>query len=215
MKFFTVIYFIFAVYIIVDSHGVVMREGDDLFFAPGVRFGEVDLVGSGLAEQYRARINGFYLVPAQLCIEGGYAFAAGLLLVTTIDFMAGLHHFAEALADRSVGSDFRWFARNKLQSFHSGDLAMRLYDEFRNGLTHEARIKNAGEFSFSWSQTVRLASGRLCINPTWLLREVKEALDQQIAELTQDKTRREEAAERLRRLYAKEFGIIQEARRTV
>jgi hypothetical protein len=72
-----------------------MREGDDLFFAPGVRFGDVDLIGPDLAEQYRARINGFYLVPAQLCVERGYAFAASLLLVSTIDLMAGLHHSAE------------------------------------------------------------------------------------------------------------------------
>ena len=113
------------------------------------------------------------------------------------------------------GADFRRFARHKLQSFHSGDLAQRLYDEFRNGLAHEARIKNAGEFSFDWPQTVRLAGGRLCINPAWLLREVEAALEQQIAELAQDEAKREEAAERLRRLFAKEFGIIQEARRAV
>jgi hypothetical protein len=192
-----------------------MREGDDLFFAPGVRFGDVDLSGPDLAEQYRVRINGFYLVPAQLCVERGYAFAAGLLLVSTIDFMAGLHHSAEDLADRGVGADFRRFARHKLQSFRSGDLAQRLYDEFRNGLAHEARIKNAGEFSFDWPQTVRLAGGRLCINPAWLLREVEAALDQQIAELTQDEAKCEEAAERLRKLFAKEFGIVQKARRAV
>jgi len=192
-----------------------MREGDDLFFAPGIRFGEVDLVGDALADQYRARIDEFYLAPARLCIERSYAFAAGLLLVSTIDFMAGLQHSAEGLAERNVGADFRRFARHELQSFQTGDLAQRLYDEFRNGLTHEARIKNAGEFSFDWPQTVRLAGGGLCINPTYLLREVEDALDRQIAELSWDDAKRKEAADRLRVLFAKEFGIVQEARKAV
>jgi hypothetical protein len=192
-----------------------MRQGDDLFFAPGVRFDEVDLVGPGLSEQYRARIEGFYLAPARLCIEQCYAFAAGLLLVSTIDFMAGLHHPAAGLADRSVGADFREFARNNLQSFDTDELPKRLYDEFRNGLAHEARIKNGGEFCFDWPQTVRLHGGRLCINPDWLLREVEAALDRQIDELRQNETKHKKAAERLRTLFAKEFGIVQEARKAV
>jgi hypothetical protein len=192
-----------------------MREGDDLFFAPGIRFSEVDLASDALADQYRSRIDGFYLAPTGLCIERDHAFAAGLLLVSTIDFMAGLHHSAESLAERSVGADFRRFVRHELQSFHTGDLAQRLYDEFRNGLTHEARIKNAGEFSFDWPQTVRLAGGRLCINPAYLLREVEYALDGQITELIRDDAKRQEEAERLRVLFAKEFGIVQKARKAV
>jgi hypothetical protein len=91
----------------------------------------------------------------------------------------------------------------------------RFYDEFRNGLTHEARIKHAGEFSFDWSQTIRMAGGRLCINPAWLLREVQVALDRQIVRLRQDEAIREQAAERLRALFAKEFGIVEEARRAI
>ncbi len=82
-------------------------------------------------------------------------------------------------------------------------------------MAHEARIKNTGEFSFNWPQTVRLAGGRLCINPELLFREVETALDQQIAELTHDEKKRGEAADRLRRLFAKEFGIIEKARRAV
>ena len=190
-----------------------MRKGDDLFFAPDIRFSDVDLKNVRFAEQFRARIEGFYLAPARVCIERHYAFAAGLLLVSTIDFMAGLHHSPEALADRSVGADFRRFARRELPSFDADDLSQRLYDEFRNGLTHEARIKNAGEFSFDWPQTIRRVGGRLCMNPDYLLREVESALDQQIAELTKDKVKREEAANRLRALFTKEFEIVEEARR--
>ena len=192
-----------------------MREGDDLFFAPGVRFSDVDLLGPRLAEHYRARIYGFNLDPARLCIHHGYAFAAGLLLVSTIDFMAGLHHSAEALDGREVGDDFRRFARQKLRSFASDDLARRLYSHFRNGLSHEARMKNGGEFSFNWRQTVRQLGGRLCINPANLLEEVEEALERQLAELSENNAMRAQAAERLRTLFAREFGIIERGRRAV
>jgi hypothetical protein len=92
-----------------------MREGDALFFAPDIRFDEVELAGPGLSKQYRTRIDGFYLAPARLCIERRFAFAAGPLLVSTIDFMAGLHHSADGLADRSVGADFRQFVRRELE----------------------------------------------------------------------------------------------------
>jgi hypothetical protein len=192
-----------------------MREGDDLFFAPGVRFSEVDLNGPALAEHYRARIDGFYLDPARLCIRQRYAFAAGLLLVSTIDFMAGFHHSAEGLVGRMVGTEFRRFARHRLQSFVSGDLTQRLFDDFRNGLSHEGRIKNGGEFSFDPPQTVRHLGGRLCINPAHLLNEVEDALALQIAELKENTVQRAKAVERLRSLFAKEFGIVENARRAV
>ena len=129
--------------------------------------------------------------------------------------MAGLYHSAEGLADRKVGADFRRFACRELRSFVSGDLTQRLYDDFRNGLSHEARIKNGGEFSFNWPQTVRHLGGRLCINHARLLEEVEEALDRQIAELTENEAKRVEAAERLRALFAKELGIIERSRRAV
>jgi hypothetical protein len=189
-----------------------MREGDDLFFAPGVRFSDVDLGGIRLPEQYRARIEGFYLRPAGLCTEAGHAFAAGLLIVSTIDFMAGFHHSAEDLPGRAVGADFREFARRELRSFGSGNLAQRLFDDFRNGLSHEARIKCAGEFSFDRPYTVRVVSGRLCINPAHLLREVEEALERQMAQLAENAVKRMDAAERLRSLFSREFGILERAR---
>ena len=192
-----------------------MREGDDLFFAPGVRFAEVALSGPELVDQLRRRIDGFYLTPARLCIDHGHAFAAGLLIVSTIDFLAGLHHSAQALKTRNVGADFCTFVRSKLPSFASRDVAQRLYNEFRNGLTHEARIKNAGEFSFDWDQTVRLVRGRLCINPTFLLKEIEVALERRLQKLIRSEEERRAVAERLRDLFSKEFGIVERARTAV
>lgn len=192
-----------------------MREGDDLYFAPGLRFSEVMLNSSVLAQQLDRRIKGFYLEPARLCIKGSHPFAAGILIVSTIDFLAGLQHSAKALEGRrTAGSDFRAFVRTELASFGTG-LDQRFFDEFRNGLIHEARIKNAGEFSFDWDQTVRLAGARLCINPAFLLREVEEALGRRLTLLAEDEKERTAVAERLRNQFSKEFGIVERARTAV
>ncbi len=67
-----------------------MRIGDYLYLALGVRFSEVDLRGDDLPEQYEARIEGFYLVPAEQLARNQHAFASGLLLVAAIDATARL-----------------------------------------------------------------------------------------------------------------------------
>jgi hypothetical protein len=192
-----------------------MREGDDLYFAPGLRFREVKLRERILAEQLRRRIEGFYLEPARLCIENGHAFAAGVLIVSTIDFLAGLDHGAEPLEGRKVGKDFRGFVRSQLTSFGSGDLDQRFYDEFRNGLIHEGRIKNAGEFSFNRDQTVRLAGGRLSVNPALLLGEVQAALEEKLRRIVEDNSERRFVAGRLQSQFSKEFSLVERAQTAV
>ena len=186
-----------------------MRDGDDLFFAPGIRFSEVDLKGNAWPEQYRARVKGFYFQPAELCIESKHAFAAGLLVLSAIDFMAGFHHSAESLEKRrkagKVGAEFIGFVKAELQSFTANDLALRLWDEFRCGLSHEARIKNGGEFSFDRQDTAHLANDRLCVNPRSLLKEVAIAFDRQTKQLNEDEGRRKDAATRLLQHFAREF----------
>ena len=188
-----------------------MRKGDDLFFAPGVRFSELALEDGRFVNQLRQRVVGFYLQPARLCIDNGHAFAAGVLLVSTIDFLAGLHHSAEELPYRKVGLDFMAFVRETLKSFSPPDLARQLYEDFRNGLTHEARVKNAGEFSFDHQQTACVAGGRLCINPQFLLGEVEKALDSYVKKLAEDTVLRDAVAKRTRALFSAELGLVDSA----
>ena len=157
-----------------------MRIGDLLYFAPGIRFDEVDLDGPELPSQFRHRIAGFYLAPADECINWGHAFAAGVLLVSSIDALARLR-FPDG-----VGTGFRRFAREELKSFANDGLAQRFYDEFRNGLAHEARLKNGAQFSLETGATVALLDGLLLINPKYLAREVRTALDSYVALLRQD-----------------------------
>ena len=57
------------------------------------------------------------------------------------DYRAGLHNSADDPDRRRAGAEFRSFVRRNLESFPTDDLASRLYDDFRNGPSHEARIK--------------------------------------------------------------------------
>jgi hypothetical protein len=101
-------------------------------------------------------MNGFYLEPAARCAADRHAFAAGVLLVTCIDALARMR-----FNNPKVGDRIKRFAREELRSFSASGLATRFYEDFRNGLVHEARIKNGGQFSLDIGSTVERVSGRM------------------------------------------------------
>src|SRR4051812_11163377 len=86
-----------------------MRVGDILYFAPGIRFRDVDVNGARLPDQYRQRIVGFYVEPAEGCAASRQAFASGVLLVSCIDALARVR-----FSERSVGDRIKRFAREEL-----------------------------------------------------------------------------------------------------
>lgn len=157
-----------------------MKIGDLLFFAPGIRFDELDLTGAKLPEQLQQRIGGYYVEPSRECCKNGHAFAAGVLLVSCIDATARLRYGG------GVGERFRRFAAEELASFSAPGLDARFYDEYRNGLVHEARLKRGAQFSLERPSTVEDVGGILLINPQRLADEVEVALKKWIGELTAD-----------------------------
>jgi hypothetical protein len=154
-----------------------MRIDDILYFAPGIRFDEIDFSGKRLPDQFHARIDGFYLQPAQLCADKDAAFAAGALVLACIDALARIQ------IGGSVGKRFRRFAADELSSFKSGDRAARLYYDFRNGLIHEARIKTGAQFSLQFDETIRELDSVLVVNPRRLAGEVRDALEKYVQQL--------------------------------
>jgi hypothetical protein len=166
-------------------------------FAPRVPFDKVDLFGDLLPEQFKERIRGFYLTPARVVTEAGYAFAAGLLLVASIDALARLTR-----PEPQVGIRFVRWMTSELPSFSDETLSRRFYREFRNGLVHECRIKNGGKFALvSERETVSILNGALAVNVSCLVEEVNEALRRYIEILRQNLNERN----RLSTLLLKEF----------
>jgi hypothetical protein len=177
-----------------------MKIGDFLYFAPGVRFGEVDLDGHKFPEQFGRRIDGFYIEPAEECAKCGYAFAAGVLLVTCIDALARLR------SGGGVGERFCRFAGKELHSFGDRELAKRFYEEFRNGLVHEGRLKKGGQFSLETGATVEQTGEILLVNPKYLANEVRAALRSYLAILECDEGERVRLADALRNDLAEDFS---------
>lgn len=182
-----------------------MKIGDQIYFAPEVRFSELDLGGPKLPDQYRARIDGYYLRPAKDCVTRHHAFAAGLLVLSAIDSMSRLY-FGPNRRGRVVRKDFRAFTRLLLPSFRDPNAATILYEKFRNGLVHEARLKDGCQFQLGLSATLDLSGMVPVVNPDRLLHEVQGALDVVVTEMKASQPFRVELAKLLRREFAYELG---------
>lgn len=181
-----------------------MRIGEHLLWAPGIRFSELDLDGPSLPEQYHARIDGYYLGPAEICVSHGAAFAAGLLSLTAVDAMSKLY-FGPNRYRRTVSEDFRTFVKLRLPSFASDRDSDTLYYQYRNGLVHEARIKNGGEFRLDQAATLEVSTAGPIVDPARLLTEVRAALDQLVAEMKGSAPFRREFTKLLKREFAFEL----------
>jgi hypothetical protein len=145
---------------------------DVLYFAPGIPYNKVDWGTKELPDQFCCRIEGFYLDPATYCLKAKHAFAAGLLLVGCIDSMSRLKY-----RDDSVERRFTKFLKSDLHAFKNNEMAQRFYKEIRNGLVHEARLKNGAQFTLdSTEETVVDRGDILLVNPKLLLTEVRNAL---------------------------------------
>lgn len=119
--------------------------------------------------------------------------------MSCIDALARLRH------GDAVGERFKRFAREQLKSFADGDLAERFYLEIRNGLVHEARLKEGGQFSLEIGSTVKMLNGLLLVNPSHLAVEVRSALADYVALLQGKPKKLAKLAETLRQDHHKDF----------
>ena len=86
-------------------------------------------------------------------------------------------------------------------------MAERFYDEFRNGLVHEARLKNGAQFSLETGATVKQLDGILLVNPKFLAEEARSALDVWVTMLGRDDPERQRLADALRKDLAEDFRV--------
>lgn len=160
----------------------IMKVSDKLYFAPGILFSELEFDDDEkFSEQLEHRIIGFYLQPAELLLENESGFAAGVMIVTCIDALSRYKY------GKDVGTNERfpqWCADN-LPLFEDG-FHQRFYNGFRNGLVHEGRIKNGGEFFIGRGESVKHSENILSIDPWDLYYEVVYAFGKFMDELLND-----------------------------
>ncbi len=165
-----------------------MKIGNILYFSPKHKFIDLDLEDKEkLIDAFEERVKGYYLIPAEE-IVGKHVFASGVLCVSTMDYLAKLESGSEKVKERFV----TW-TKNNIEGLNKADpdnvsstLAYRFYNEFRNGLVHECRIKNAGQFSFNYSELDRIIDGVMIINPKYLLNEIKKSFDRYLEIVNKD-----------------------------
>lgn len=159
-----------------------MRIGDELHFSPKYKFSELNWDDkTDVIEAFKDRVEGFYVGPTQKLNRDKDGFAAGLLCVATIDFLARISLDANGVKDRIV----KWL-RTNIIGFEYPDLADRFYEEFRNGLVHEGRIKNAGQFSYEYRKVISVVDGTMLVNPDLLSNAVMSSFQMYLKKLRTD-----------------------------
>ena len=108
--------------------------------------------------------------------------AAGVLPKSCIDALTRFRF------ENGVGKRFCKFLHQELH-FYDG-VTQRFCDDFRNGLVHEARLKNGGQFSLETKTTVSELNGLLLINPDCLAQKVQAGLHSYVTVLIQDDSAR-------------------------
>ena len=167
-----------------------MKMEEILYFSPNFKY--IDLNWDdrdNLIRAFRDRVEGYYLEPAKCLNQCKYSFAAGAICLITIDFLARIETGLD-----SVGERFKVWVKRYIKDLNDEDISLndfasRLYEEFRNGLVHEGRIKKASQFSDNFNKLVEIEGLIMIINPKYLLKEIIRSFKEYISKLKTEKSK--------------------------
>lgn len=163
-----------------------MKIRDIVYISPNYKFLNVNWNNKNkLIEIFKDRIEGFYFAPAKSLEKGKFAFALGVLCVTTMDSLARIE-----FGSIEVKKRFESWLKLHIKEFRKPDpdnykqnLAIRFYNEFRNGLVHEGHIKNCGQFNFSIGPLVFVGDNIMAVNPSKLSIKIRNEFYKYIKEI--------------------------------
>ena len=188
--------------------GDKLRIADSIFFSPKYKFLDIDFDDrEKLVDCFTDRVEGFYLCPAEILNEHKYAFSAGLICVATIDFLA---MFSTGITNQVKCRVVLWLIQNIEEFKNNVNIAVRFYNDFRNGLVYEGRIKNGGQFSYEIDQLFAIENEVLIVNPKILLKKIEEAFENYIKLLRGDDNMFNDFREKLKELFKKELELVGE-----
>ncbi len=143
-----------------------MKIDDHIYFAPDIKLKDVNLNNKEeLLYAFMKRINRFYLSPIKILNKSRLAFSAGILLFSLIDALARY-----SSGNKRTGERIKEWLVNNFSI--SNEVAIRVYDEFRNGLIHESHIKNCGQFCYETTEPFIIEHNCLIVNPLRLQRAI-------------------------------------------
>jgi hypothetical protein len=173
-----------------------MIIGDIPYFSKNYQFTNLKWDDKdNLLKAFQDRVSEFYIEPIKKLNKGKKAFAAGVLCMATIDFLARIETSLDNVKER-----FRYWVENNIKEFYTSKpdtplqkFVDRFYEDFRNGLVHEGRIKNAGQFSYDDDVLVKFdevngLNPMMIINPKSLQEAISKSFKKYI-----DKVQTEES----------------------
>jgi hypothetical protein len=178
-----------------------MRIEDTIYFSPLFKFKDIDWDNKDqLIEAFNDRVYGFYLTPAESLNSYKNGFAAGLLCVASIDFLGKI----------SIGRGrFKEWIEENLKDFKGKRyLSKKFYEDFRNGLVHEGRIKNGSQFTYDISG-IYCENDVMLINPEKFLNSINISFQNYISDLKMNEDKFEKFKELLKNDFKKEIELMQ------
>jgi len=192
----------------------VVNIKNELYFSPNYKFSDLNLENrNNLISAFQDRVEGYYLKPTKCLNRLRAAFATGVMCVITIDFLSRIE-----TGINKVGKRFRFWVESNLREFEKFNqdislhlFATRLYEEFRNGLVHEGRIKEASQFDYLIDELVIIDGPIMVINPNFLLKEIVRSFKKYINKLKTDAEIFEKFRENLKEDFQEDWEFIKKS----
>lgn len=171
-----------------------MMVDDIIYFSSNLKIKDIDFCDEKkLRGAFHDRLKECYLDPALKLNKMKAAFSAGVLLLSMID---ALSRYIITDNDK-VGARYKKFLRIYITS--DSQVINSFYENFRNGLIHEARIKNCCIFSYDYSEDLfRKDAEILIVNPNALANSLTNILQRVDLELKENKILQQQFINRLK-----------------
>jgi len=185
-----------------------MKIKELLYFSPKDKYSELNWdKRDELIRAFENRVKGFYLQPAEQLNKNKMGFATGVLCMTTMDFLAKLFFNNSKRMVKWLKKNIKEFCKID-PNFTNRTLADRFNDEFRNGLIHEGRIKNVGQFSYDFPEIINMEEEVMIVNPGKLLCKIEFLLDNYIKQVKESESLFLKFRESLRKDFKREIDYI-------
>lgn len=178
-----------------------MRTPNGLFFAPGIRFKDLDLEDAHVfADALAVRADHWFFEPATSITQSS-PFAAGIIVVCFVDaaaeftgttFVQWLQESVPSTAER----DPRHTKKSVAESFE---------EDVRHGLVHHARLNRGAEFSLELEQPIAVIGSVLVVNPRELLSAIRVKWQAFLDRVRSDEGVHQSTARRVARVFKADF----------
>lgn len=188
-----------------------MRIEGDIYFNPNTKWSKINTDQiDDLINQYHERIKGYYLFPVKQLFSNCdwifNGFAAGVLLLSAIDAVGTFQTKRKGFKNKFIEFIKNDDVFKSLEEPEKRRISEIMTNEFRNGLIHNGRIKNACEFSFESQNLFYLTERTLVVNPIELFYCIEKNTSKFFDELKADEAAKKMFRDEFVRLYRKELN---------